>query len=893
MNPDSAITLKEVTLHLPVRKGYRNSLGHALARMAGEQQVGGYFETDQPGPVSVTALKDVNLSINRGDRVGLIGHNGAGKSSLLRLMAGIYRPSKGTVHIRGRVSTLFTNVLGIQRDATGRENITISGLTLGLSRKEIEALLPEIAEFSELGPFLDMPVRTYSSGMQMRLGFSVATSIHPEILLIDEVFGAGDSQFRQKAKARVSRLLESAATLIFASHADSTLKEFCSQLVWLDHGEVRAFGATDEVLRDYRGRRAGKSARKAKARKIAKADQPAEREKRYDRLFRTSLRMIRTREFQTLERYFPRLAKGLSGLQAQDSDRQQKEASKSLDFRWGSLPPFPVAPPMDWTVDPFGDRTWKLFLHGLDWLIPHLRGNGAGREENRLAALALIRDWLESHGQWVRPNRNRFEYSHQAVVMRLQAFMSAFNAVQDDPNGDPVLRLEILTAILGHAALLASARNYRPKHNIGLRADLAILQVCDAFPELANRKDLIDWAVTRLIGQCKSMFTPDGVHMEHSPHFADLVHKRLVDAIQICDRLGVGPGRLDVLRNVAEKGADFATHMRTSHGIPAIGDSMGAFSFDDKGYPESYLRTQPELTFAISRKNGRLPSRAVRLYPDSGWSFFRNGWHKDPRHETYMAVQSDYYSADHYQEDDTSFILQSAGQDFIIDPGLSSYNFDKFREFSQSCYAHNLLVVDGKRFNVQAAHQGKSGITRYRHESNGGSGPAAVEFTHPHYAALQVSVYRQVAWMQGISVGLREIVEAQGEHDYDLLFHLDAGAKVERVSETGFRCSWRDRSLALLLRTEHDSFEVVEGQKSPMQGWIFADGRPARPAPVLILKRRHSGNLDWRTLITFDLDGSEPDFDSIESFANDQYARLDALDRRIPGTAVDTSQRVP
>ena len=199
----------------------------------------------------MTILEGVNISVSRGQRIGLIGPNGAGKSTLLRVMAGIYYPTQGIAETRGTISTLFPELLGVRPDATGYENIILTGILLGLSRKEISSRIPEIIEFTELGDYIYMPIRTYSSGMRTRLVLSIATCISPDILLVDEVIGVGDKSFRLKAKERLNQMLTSANTLVVVSQSPEIIREFSTEAIWLDRGRVRAMGDVDEVLRKY------------------------------------------------------------------------------------------------------------------------------------------------------------------------------------------------------------------------------------------------------------------------------------------------------------------------------------------------------------------------------------------------------------------------------------------------------------------------------------------------------------------------------------------------------------------------------------------------------------------------------------------------------------------
>ena len=200
---------------------------------------------------SINALRDLTIKIGQGERVGLIGLNGAGKSTLLKVMAKIYPPTSGIATVRGHVCPMFEFATGFEMNQTGRDNIRIRGLLLGMSPAEIEQKIPEIASFTELGEFLDYPVRTYSSGMFIRLAFAVSTSINPEILLIDEIMGAGDIRFAEKAKRRMFEFMEQGKILVFASHSPDLLRSFCARSIWLEAGSIRMDGDTREVLENY------------------------------------------------------------------------------------------------------------------------------------------------------------------------------------------------------------------------------------------------------------------------------------------------------------------------------------------------------------------------------------------------------------------------------------------------------------------------------------------------------------------------------------------------------------------------------------------------------------------------------------------------------------------
>lgn len=200
----------------------------------------------------VQALRDISLELNDGDRLGLVGHNGAGKTTFLRLISGVYPPTAGLARVEGKVSSFTDITLGMEPEATGWQNIVFRGVFLGLTFKEAEALAPLIAEFSELGEFLDLPVRTYSTGMFLRLAFAISTSVQPDIVVMDEMIAAGDQNFLQKARLRIESLLEKASILVLASHSDEIIKTFCNKVLWLEKGRLRMLGDADEVTHLYK-----------------------------------------------------------------------------------------------------------------------------------------------------------------------------------------------------------------------------------------------------------------------------------------------------------------------------------------------------------------------------------------------------------------------------------------------------------------------------------------------------------------------------------------------------------------------------------------------------------------------------------------------------------------
>ncbi|WP_252237960.1 ABC transporter ATP-binding protein [Clostridium sp. VAP51] len=196
------------------------------------------------------ALKDINLEVNKGDVVGIIGFNGAGKSTILKVVSGILKPTKGTVKINGNIAPLIELGAGFDAELSGRENIYLNGAILGISKKVMKEKIEEIIDFAELRDFIDSPVKNYSSGMYARLGFSIATCIKPDILIVDEILSVGDYRFQEKSKQRIKDMMNEGTTIIMVSHTISQVKELCNKIVWLDKGEIKEIGGK-EIIKDY------------------------------------------------------------------------------------------------------------------------------------------------------------------------------------------------------------------------------------------------------------------------------------------------------------------------------------------------------------------------------------------------------------------------------------------------------------------------------------------------------------------------------------------------------------------------------------------------------------------------------------------------------------------
>jgi ABC-type polysaccharide/polyol phosphate transport system ATPase subunit len=241
------IDLKRVVVDFPIVNAASQSLQLRLY-----QVLGGKLRSHHKTFV-VRALDGIDLELRDGDRLGLIGHNGSGKTTLLRVLAGVYVPTAGVASIEGSISSFTDLTLGMDPEATGWENIVFRCAFMGLSFSEAKRLSPTIADFCELGDYLNLPTRTYSSGMFLRLAFAISTSIEPDILIMDEMIGAGDAQFIEKAQRRLRELVDKANVLALASHSMSLIRKTCNKVVWLEHGVIKAIGPPETVVESYDG----------------------------------------------------------------------------------------------------------------------------------------------------------------------------------------------------------------------------------------------------------------------------------------------------------------------------------------------------------------------------------------------------------------------------------------------------------------------------------------------------------------------------------------------------------------------------------------------------------------------------------------------------------------
>jgi lipopolysaccharide transport system ATP-binding protein len=243
------IIFEKVSVEFPIFNATGRSLTSSILKVA----TGGKLDSDPNGRVLVKALTAISFTLREGDKVALLGHNGAGKSTMLRSLARVYAPTKGIAEIEGEIGSLIDIGLGINPEATGRENVFIRGQLLGLTKQEIARKYQEIVEFAELGDFMEMPVRTYSTGMHLRLAFAVSTVVRPEILLMDEWLSVGDADFQHKAEARLRELVSETKILVIATHSRELVEAVCNRAIWLEHGQIKMDGPVGDVSKAYFG----------------------------------------------------------------------------------------------------------------------------------------------------------------------------------------------------------------------------------------------------------------------------------------------------------------------------------------------------------------------------------------------------------------------------------------------------------------------------------------------------------------------------------------------------------------------------------------------------------------------------------------------------------------
>ncbi len=610
-------------------------------------------------------------------------------------------------------------------------------------------------------------------------------------------------------------------------------------------------------------------------------------DKRYFEVFRASLEMIHERQFGRLDEFF-----SPEWVRKQDPAKAVVDVSTfnehgSLLFRLtggASLdnsdePGHPIQFPIDWKADPHKNKTWVFQFHSLLWLNPHLDAAEKGEDKRALTAFKIMNDWLLANANWP-PENGNFVFDDHAMAERLKVLVRALRVLDKSGFQDPPFRKLLLSGILAHISLMATSERYSSWHNHAIIFDWILLEVLDNLPEFSRRQEILELAARRVIEQFRFAFAPDGVHKEHSPCYHAFAADMMVQTLRNIQKaqMTIPPGWQEVTR----KAATFAAHVTKPDGtFPGIGDCTDGKVYEWSGHARRTLVARsPELQFATSRgTSGSPPESNVAVFPIGGWALFRNSWSLPTEKQIYAAVQSDFFSFGHYQEDDTSFVLTAGTQDLVIDPGLHSYNWTPEAIYMRKARAHNVLLIDDRDFEFDLKDVGLSGMTRYQIvEREDGANSAIVELTHGHYEEMGVTLYRQFAMIgEGVFL-VRDLMESASKHEYAQLFHLAPSAQIVAMGQGLIRIRWPEHSWILWLKSEYDEESVVEGETDPLQGWMFPSFGKSLAQPVLRLTK-HGDSIDFTTLIVTTQEPEEPSWKQWLTRSKELVSALESMPR--------------
>ena len=611
----------------------------------------------------------------------------------------------------------------------------------------------------------------------------------------------------------------------------------------------------------------------------------------YFPIFQKTLLMINEESFE-----------GLGGFYADSLFSKRKLGQKSISVKdWTSHPKvyfksekhlasplldekgYELNFPIDWDADPANDLTWVFNFQNLLWLNDYLSEGERGDETATLTAFKVIRDFIVSNAQWP-PRHGRFIYGDHSTAERLKVFYRAMRLYQKSSFIDDEFYNLLLTGIINHISLIATEEKYLNWHNHGIIFDLSLLEVLADFEELKPKKELQELAIHRIQEQFRFSFTQEGVHREHSPCYHFFVSGMLLNTIDLIEKSGrTAPAALS---DLVDGGADFYAFVVMPDGtFPNIGDCSGK---DKWVMPmelgDDYYAAYPSLKYSVTQgREGERPKDDIKVFPESGWAIFRDGWPTN----IYVAIQSDFNSFGHYQEDDTSFLLHAYGHDMVIDTGIHSYNKNPLDIYMRKSRAHNVLVADVGDFDFDLKNTGLSGITRYQLNENGeGEWRGVAEFTHPHYKDRGITVYRQFGQMNGSNFIVKDIVESRSTHKYTQIFHLSPGARIDYLGNGTFKITWPAHPYHLWLRTNTDSYDIVEGAMDPVQGWYFPKFGVAAPQPVLNLHRSivsgaSGASGEFVTLLSVTGDDVQPEWEVLQTTAEEMSRVISKLPRRV------------
>jgi hypothetical protein len=489
---------------------------------------------------------------------------------------------------------------------------------------------------------------------------------------------------------------------------------------------------------------------------------------------------------------------------------------------------FPFEFPIKWNDTVNKDNTKQLYFQTLNWALPFLKSED---KDSLNTGLRIVNDWISAHTDY--PDTDELlAFNDHAVSERMIVIQYAFKRYKQKDTIIPEFEKRLLLSLIGHAFLCGSLEKYNSNTNHGIIMDISLIKMLSGFESFRKREDFLELAFKRVFETYRKSFTSEGVHKEHSPCYHGWIAEGLDELIIIADSMHFSVP--DELRLIREKALNYTNNLQINGFIPAIGDC-------------SCNKLNKSLKLPLKSGTG------LNIYPQSGWAFINDSLSKST-----VIIQSDFFSGVHYQQDETSFLLNVDGHNLIIDPGLFNYTPGPgFNKYMQSTEAHNVLMVDNLEFEPDIAQTGLAGISRfYISDERNISSKGIIELTHPHYTKIGVEIFRQFAFLGSNFFIINDLAISSSLHEYSQLFHLAPGAVIEKTGD-GFNISWPDHSYMLQIRSNEDRYVIVEGEKTPIQGWYFPEFGKAVPAPVLILITR-AKDLNFKTIIkVFHSNGKE------------------------------------
>ena len=537
--------------------------------------------------------------------------------------------------------------------------------------------------------------------------------------------------------------------------------------------------------------------------------------------------------------------------------------------------------PIDWSVDPLKSRTWRFRFQSLMWLEEYLdRYEKNGDAEVLMVACKIARDWILVHTTWPSDKRS-FIFGDHSMAERVEVLTRLLRTYRSSDFHDEKFSRLLVASIWSQLALMMTAERYLAWHNHAIIFDRSLLKVLTDLRELKPREEMVRFSGRRAMEQLRFSFSTDGVHREHSPCYHGFVIRLFVQIVDLLGKNGVAIPK-DVSERM-DKTVAFATHVMKPDGtLPGIGDCTDGKPFLLNSKTKAWLQKRSsEFQYALSAgREGSSPKETVTIFPIGGWAMFRGSWDKGAEENVFVAIQSDFNSFGHYQEDDTSFVMEVDGNRLVIDPGLNDYNKTPMSRYMRKARAHNVLLADGKDFDFDLKNTGTSGITRtVAHQAADGFTQHAVELTHTHYQRLSIRVSRQFGRLAKTAFVLRDVVRAEKEHRYQQIFHLAPGAKVTQTGEDLLLVQWKNHPYSLLLRSNFTSHKLIEGQKDPVQGWWFPSFGTPEPQPVLVLERSGS-SLGFQTLLVVSKASAKTDWKNLAAQSAKLISELEAQPSR-------------